>query len=254
MNSPTIVNSIGMRLQSIPTGEFMMGTPKSRRGGRDNIQHRVRITQPFYLGVYEVTQVEYEQVMGKNPSSFHALADHDTKRFPVEMVTWDAAIDFCKRLSSQAEERQAGHTYRLPTEAEWEYACRAGSTTEFCYGDSLSSRQANFDGFLPYGKASRGPNLQRPAVVGSYPANEFGIFDMHGNVYEWCADKYKKDYYQDSPVNDPQGPKLGEPLRVLRGGGWNGIARLCRSADRYYDVPTRTYNDYGFRVALTPPP
>ena len=241
-----------MQLALIPEGEFQMGTPKSRKGGRDNIEHHVRITKSFYLGVYEVSQEEFEKVMGKNSSAFRNLAGHDTKRFPIEMVTWDDAVEFCKKLSALPEEQQAGRRYRLPYEAEWEYACRAGSTTLFFYGDSLSSIQANFDGFLPYGGAPRGPNLQRPSAVGSFRPNAFGLYDMHGNVYEWCADKYDRNYYEKSPVKDPKGPQAGESLRVLRGGSWNGIARLCRSADRYYDSPTRTYNDYGFRLACSP--
>ena len=251
MRPKVITNSTGMKLALIPAGEFLMGTPKSRKGGRDNIQHRVRITKPFYLGVFQVTQAEYQQVMGMNPSAFHTVRGQDTKRFPVEMVTWNDAAEFCRRLSARSEEQQAGRRYRLLTEAEWEYACRAGTTTAFCFGDGLSSRQANFDGFLPYGGAPRGPNLQRATTVGSYRPNAFGLYDMHGNVYEWCADKYARDYYEKSPVDDPAGPD-GENLRVMRGGGWNGIARLCRSADRYYDTTTRCYNDYGLRVAYSP--
>ena len=251
MNPQIITNSIGTQLAFIPEGEFMMGTPKSRKGGRDNVEHRVRITKSFYLGIYEITQEEFEYVMRKNSSGFRKFVGHDTKRFPVEMVTWNDAVEFCDKLSARPEEQQAGRRYRLPTEAEWEYACRAGSTTTFCCGDSLSSTQANFDGFLPYGGAPRGPNLQRPTTVGSYRPNDFGLHDMHGNVYEWCADRYARDYYQTSPVDDPTGPKMGESLRVLRGGSWNGIARLCRSADRYYDSPTRTYNQYGFRLAYS---
>ena len=255
-----IANSIGMKLALIPAGAFFMGTPRSRKGGRDNIRHQVRINKPFYLGVYEVTQEEYEQVMRKNPSAFRTVQGLDTKRFPVEMTTWNDAVEFCRKLSAKSQEHQVGRRYRLPTEAEWEYACRAGTATTFCFGDSLSSRQANFDGFLPYGGAARGPNLQRPAPVGSYQANAFGLYDMHGNIYEWCADGYASDYYEKSPVDDPLGPSMayeyppgsqGAKVKVLRGGGWNGIARLCRSADRYYDSRMRCYNDYGFRVAIS---
>ena len=252
MPRQSVTNSIDMQFALIAPGEFLMGTPKSRQGGYDNIEHRVRITRPFYLGIYEVTQDQFEKVMHKNLSGFRDLAGHDTKHFPVEMVTWNDADEFCQKLSSQPAEQKAGRVYRLPTEAEWEYACRAGSGTVFCYGDSLSSTQANFDGTLPYGDVPRGPNLQRPTAVGSYPPNAFGIYDMHGNVFEWCADKYDKKYYETSPVADPQGPQFAENLRVLRGGGWNGIARFCRSADRYYDAPTRKYNDYGFRLAYAP--
>ena len=185
-----VLNSIGMKFTLISPGEFLMGTPKSRKGGRDNLQHRVRITKPFYLGVFEVTQEEYHKVIEKNPSAFRNIKGKKTKRFPVEMVTWEDAVEFCSQLSEMSAEQRAGRRYRLPTEAEWEYACGAGKETAFGFGASLSSMQANFDGFLPYGGAPRGPNLQRPTTVGSYPPNAFGIYDMHGNVYEWCADKY----------------------------------------------------------------
>ena len=150
---------------------------------------------------------------------------------------------------------KAGRVYRLPTEAEWEYACRAGTTTPFHFGKSVSSTQANFDGYHPYGGAAHGPFLQRPAAVGSYKYNNFGLFDMHGNVQEWCEDWYDKNYYKNSSLEDPPGPKEGtyrdKPVRVLRGGGWDSIAMVCRSGERSFDQPTRRYHDYGFRVVCS---
>jgi formylglycine-generating enzyme required for sulfatase activity len=142
--------------------------------------------------------------------------------------------------------------YRLPTEAEWEYACRAGTTTPFHFGKSLSSRQANFDGNHPYGGAEKGPYLARTCKVGSYKPNKFGLYDMHGNVHQWCSDWYDKDYYKDSPAKDPLGPDRGA-VRVLRGGSWIVLGRFCRAADRLTNDPGgRDYN-MGFRVACSRP-
>src|SRR5262249_46839160 len=149
------------------------------------------ITRPFYLGVFPVTQAQYQSVAGRNPSANSAtgserdnVAGLCTDDFPVEMVTWAAAVRFCKKLSALAAEKAAGRGDRLPTEAEWEYACRAGTSTAFHFGDSLSSTQANFDGRGPYGGAAQGPFLNRTSKVGSYRPNAFGLYDMHGNVFE----------------------------------------------------------------------
>src|SRR5204863_6448340 len=135
----------------------------------------------FHLGVYPVTQAQYEKVMGNNPSQFRPGKDGlDTADFPVENISWQNAKDFCAKLSALPAEKSAGRVYRLPTEAEWEYACRAGTTTPFAFGKALSSDQANFNGTLPYGGAAKGPHLNRPAKVGSYKPNAFGLYDMHG--------------------------------------------------------------------------
>jgi formylglycine-generating enzyme required for sulfatase activity len=177
-----ITNSIGMDLRLIPAGEFLMGTAGD---AGDERQHRVRITRPFYLGVCEVTQVEYRKVMGKNPSYFSATGKSsaevdgmNTLRFPVDNVTWEDAISFCQKLSAME-----GHTYRLPTEAEWEYACRAGTASDYHCGDALSQEDARIS-------AERTADARRPTVVGSYRPNRFGLYDMHGNVWEWCSDWY----------------------------------------------------------------
>ncbi|HQU45660.1 MAG TPA: SUMF1/EgtB/PvdO family nonheme iron enzyme, partial [Pirellulales bacterium] len=225
-----VTNSIGMKLRLIPAGRFWMGSPESEveRGGGER-RHQVRITRPFYLGVYEVTQAEYKRVMGDNPSDFSSggkaavlVSGLDTRRFPVENVSWDDATDFCEKLSDRAGERAAGRRYRLPTEAEWEYACRAGTTTPFHFGGELSGRGANCNGNYPYGTSVKGPYLGRTTTVGSYRdrANAFGLYDMHGNVWEWCADWYDSKYYDDSAADDPQGPAAGS-FRVIRGGGWD---------------------------------
>ncbi len=254
----TLTNSIGMKLKLIPAGEFQMGSPANEEGRDDDEHHhRVRITKPFYLGVYEVTQRDYAKVMGNNPSYFSSsggggerVSGMDTSRFPVEEVSWEDAVEFCRKLSALAGERSASRVYRLPSEAEWEYACRAGTTTAFHFGTQLNGREANCNGDRPYGTSAKGTNLQRPTNVGSYTSNSFGLYDMHGNVYEWCSDWYGN--YPSGSVTDPTGP-TGASDRVFRGGSWFYFARICRSAFRNRSTPTYR-NDYlGFRVALVPP-
>jgi formylglycine-generating enzyme required for sulfatase activity len=248
-------NSIGMSFCLIPPGEFMMGSPESERGRSysEGPQHRVRITRPFYLGVYEVTQAEYERVMGTNPSVFarardEAMSGYDTGHFPVDRVSWYDAVEFCRRLSAMPEEQAAGRVYRLPTEAQWEYACRAGTTPPFYFGSVLDGHQANCNGHSPYGTTKKGSFLSRPTAVGSYSPNAFGLYDMHGNVQEWVSDWFAQDYYSQSPCQDPPGPASGS-LRVLRGGNWGTAAVTCRSASRFAlkpDFPVFA----GFRVAI----
>jgi formylglycine-generating enzyme required for sulfatase activity len=255
-----VTNSIGMKLVLIPAGKFQMGSPKEEKDRSDDEeQHEVEITRPFYMGVYPVTQQEYEKVMGKNPSGFcrtgggkDKVANLDTSRFPVERVSWQDAREFCKKLSELAEEKHSGRIYRLPTEAEWEYACRAGTESPFYFGRSLSSEQANFDGNYPYGSAAKGPCLGRTTTVGSYKPNAFGLYDMHGNVWQWCQDWFDTDYYRRSPKTDPLNDKVGSG-RVLRGGGWYYAGVHCRSAYRCrLDLDDRG-GTFGFRVAAVPP-
>ena len=246
-------NSIGMQLVLIPPGKFLMGSPESERDrAKDEFQHEVQITKSFYLGIYEVTQAEYQQVMGSNPSYFdRKRVGQDTSRFPVEGVTWNDATEFCRRLSELADERAAGRVYRLPTEAEWEYACRAGTQTATSFGDRLDSTQANFDGNYPYNRAAKGPQLKRTATVGSYRPNAWGLYDMHGNAQEWCQDWYDDKFYASSSASDPLGPEQGV-YRVFRGGSWRSPAVGCRSAYRFRNDPE--YRDFslGFRVARSP--
>jgi formylglycine-generating enzyme required for sulfatase activity/outer membrane protein assembly factor BamB len=257
--TPPVVNSIGMKLVGIPPGEFLMGSPDTAADALpdEKPRHRVRITRGFYMGVHEVTQGEYERVLGTNPSFFspggpgkEKVAGLDARRLPAEQVRWADAVEFCRRLSALPAEQKAGRFYRLPTEAEWEYACRAGTKTAFAFGDSLSSRQANFNGHHPHGGAARGPFLARTTVVGSYPPNAFGLYDLHGNVWEWCSDWYGAEYYKHSPVDDPPGPASGS-MRVIRGGEWYADGRDCRSAFRYAEIPTGLFYVMGFRVVMT---
>jgi uncharacterized protein (TIGR02996 family) len=257
---PILTNSIGMELVLVRPGAFWMGSPGSEAGryADEGPRHRVRISRPFYLGRFQVTQQQYQRVLGQGPSHFQAgggaemVAGLDTSRFPVESVSWMDATAFCEALSALPEEARHGRTYRLPTEAEWEYACRAGTAwcAPFHYGHSLSSRQANFDGQVPYGRVRPGPNLRRPCAVGSYRPNAFGLYDMHGNVWEWCADWFAEDYYQTSPEEDPTGPASGES-KVLRGGSFYYIGASCRAAIRFGRRPTARSSLDGFRVALS---
>src|SRR5579871_5426867 len=247
-----IVNSVGMRLALIRAGEFRMGlTDPDRDASPDEMpQHPVRISQPFYMGVYEVTQGEYERVTGTNPSWFSPTGPgraemqiEDAGRHPLDMVSWFEAVEFCKRLSELPEERAAHRTYRLPTEAEWEYACRAGTDTLFSTGDLLTPADACFQ-ISTAEKREKIPVKTTP--VGSYRANRFGLYDMHGNVWEWCADWYSPDAYRASPEVDPAGPAMGTG-KVIRGGAWNFGAAYCRSANRDLTRASRRDLGNGFR-------
>jgi formylglycine-generating enzyme required for sulfatase activity len=230
-----------------------MGSPATEplRSPDEGPRTKVLLSRPFYLGAYPVTQREYPELMGRNPSHFTTCRgggpDH-----PVERVSWKDAVGFCRQLALLAEELVPGWGYRLPSEAEWEYACRAGTESAFAFGDSLSREQANIDGRHPYGGARKGPSLGRTSRVGSYPANGWGLCDMHGNVWEWCADWYQAGYSGARLGTDPQGPPGGE-ARVLRGGAWNCGGRRCRSACRCPSGPDFRSFAIGFRVVLAPP-
>jgi len=216
-----------LKLVWIDPGEFLMGSPASEEERLENeLKHPVRITERFGIGKYPVTQAEYEAVMGKNPSHFSKVGPDA----PVESVSWDDAMEFCRRLTQQhreSDELPRGYEYTLPTEAQWEYACRAGSTTAFHFGDSLSSKQANFDGNYPY-RAEKGPYLGRTTPVGTYEANAWGLYDLHGNVWEWCRDWYGP--YPPGEVTDPLGPDTGS-YRVVRGGSWSEPEGRRRARD-----------------------
>jgi formylglycine-generating enzyme required for sulfatase activity len=251
-----LTNSIGMKLVRIPAGKFMMGSRKGEKDRRNNEdpRHEVEITRPFFLGVYEVTQEQYKKVIGTNPSYHSAtgggrqgVKGMDTRSFPVENVSWAETVTFCTKLTALARERAAGRKYRLPTEAEWEYACRAGAKTynPFAFGKTLSSRQANFNGNSPWGDSPRGPNLGRPTKVGSYKPNGWGLYDMHGNVWEYVADWYDEGYYKVSPRKDPRGPLRGT-YHPIRGGSYYNDGSWMRSATRGWHA-VRNYG-IGFRV------
>ena len=232
--SVLLAGGVTMELVLIPAGKFMMGSDK---GDPDEKPvHEATISKPFYMSKTEVTQAQYQAVMGSNPSYFKG------DDLPVESVSWDDAVEFCEKLSDDKE----GRDYRLPTEAEWEYACRGGTTTPFYTGGTISTEQANY----VYGSGQKGTRRGKTTPVGRFPPNPFGLCDMHGNVWEWCSDWYDKNYYSKSPAVDPQGPATGS-LRVVRGGSWRYNPRLCRSAYRGYDAPGRRYGNYGFRVVCS---
>jgi formylglycine-generating enzyme required for sulfatase activity len=241
-----VTNSIGMKLVLIPPGKFTMGSPKTEAGrDADEEQHEVEITRPFYMGAYEVTQQEYQTVMGTNPSSFaargkneHMVGGMNTPRFPVENVSWKEAVAFCKRLSERPEERRAGRTYRLPTEAEWEYACRAGKSGAYGFDEG-----EEVDDYAWVG-GNAGSRTNR---VGLKKPNAWGLYDMHGNVWEWCADWYGP--YPHTFVKDPTGPATGA-RRVLRGGsGWEVPGKSHRAASRgHRPLPGGRDANVGFRV------
>lgn len=223
-----MTNSIGMKLVSIPAGKFLMGSPSDdKERGAGEFQHEVEITKGFWLGKYEVSQEEYEKVMGTNPSNSKG------PKLPVENVSWDDAMEFCRKLSEKE-----GQAYRLPTEAEWEYACRAGTTSRYSTGDVLTKAQANYHG-------------TGTMAVGSYAANAFGLHDMHGNVAEWCSDW--DGWYPPHMVVNPTGPEIGIG-RMLRGGSFQNQVLNVRSAFRHSGQPSSRGTGHGFRVArsLTP--
>ncbi len=239
----------GLRMEFvwIPAGSFVMGSREPERKQRpDEVPlHEVRITRGFWLGRYEVTQRQWEAVMGENPSRF---SDCEPE-CPVERVSWEDCRAFIDKLNARA----GSMLYRLPTEAEWEYACRAGTTTRFSNGDScLSADEANYDGHYPIAGCPRGPYRKRPLPVGSFAPNPWGLFDMHGNVAEWCLDWYAEDYYSRSPREDPEGPEAGR-FRCVRGGAWYSYANMCRSAARDWCAPERRHENLGFRLLRIEP-
>jgi formylglycine-generating enzyme required for sulfatase activity len=233
-------NSIGMSFVLIPSGRFEMGAFDDEKGRKDCElpRHTVAINRAFYLSTHAVTQQQYELVMGKNPSSFGKVKG-GTGEHPVESVTWHDADKFCAKLNKRHEELQLDRKYRLPFEAEWEYACRAGTETPYNTGQKLTERDAAFNLGLK----------GHPSPVGRFPGNPWGLFDMHGNVAEWCMDWFDDYYYFDSPGVDPRGPK-GGLTKVTRGGSFACTAYECRSASRISHPPDRVANTIGFRVVL----
>ena len=245
-------NVVTMNMVWIPPGTVVMGSPTSETGrGSDETQHTVTLTKGFYMGKYAVRQGEYLALMGSNPSYFttqdwYGYAISPDLNRPVEQVSWIDATNYCAHLTAQeqtAGRLPSGWVYRLPTESEREYACRAGTTTAFHYGNALHGGMANFYDYYEYDAAAGDIYVSSPAVpwlartttVGSYQPNAWGLYDMHGNVFEWCWDWYGS--YPSGSVTDPQGPASGS-YRVIRGGGWFDNGRFCRSAYRIYSNPS----------------
>jgi eukaryotic-like serine/threonine-protein kinase len=232
----SLANSIGMEFRLIQAGTFKMGSPTSEgERSSDETQHEVTLTRPYYLGVYEVTQEQYEKVMGTNPSGFKG------PRHPVETVSWEDAQEFIAKLNALSAEQSAGREYRLPTEAEWEYACRAGEETAYSFGEDPSVL-GKYGWFEDNSGSKTHP-------VGEKQPNSWGLYDMHGNVWEFCQDCYGD--YSAGAVIDPTGPSGGS-FRVSRGGSWITRAAYCRSAYRHWNDPSYRNAPLGFRVALSP--
>ncbi len=227
-----------MESKFIEPGEFIMGSPKDEPG-RDNeeTQHKVTLSKGFYIQTTEVTQGQWKAVMGEDPSHFKDCGDD----CPVETVSWNDIQKFIKGLN-----KREGKKYRLPTEAEWEYACRAGTTTHFSLGSCLRTDQANYKGVKPLKGCSEGGDRRKTMPVKSVSPNALGLYDMHGNVWEWCQDGYGK--YSSNPETDPDGQSKGSS-RAIRGGGWYDSARHCWTANRAGNSPDYRNPDIGFRLA-----
>jgi len=230
-----ITNSLGITFSLIPPGQFSMGSPLDEEWHREEeILHRVTLTRPFYLSVTEMTQGQWKALMGNNPSFFTG------DNLPVETVTWDEANAFCRKLG-----QKDGAKYRLPTEAEWEYACRAGTTTPFHTGPTIQPGEANYDGNSTYAGGSKGEFRETTTPADTFAPNAWGLHDMHGNVWEWCQDWYAP--YPKGETKDPTGPASGEK-RVMRGGCWINFPAVCRSANRGGIKPVSWNFHVGFRI------
>ena len=219
---------IKVEMVLIPAGTFMMGSPESEADRSDDeTQHKVTLTKPFYIGKFAVTQDQWVAVMGNNPS------DTLGPNFPVTGVSWEDCQEFIKKLNAKID-----GGYRLPTEAEWEYACKAGTTTAYSFGNKITPKDANY----------YDSKIDKPVAVGSYKPNLFGLYDMHGNVREWCEDWFGD--YPTGAVTDPQGPPIGES-RILRGGSFDPNECNARSSTRTYCVPSYPFDFFGFRLVRT---
>jgi formylglycine-generating enzyme required for sulfatase activity len=244
---------VKLTLMLISAGEFLMGAPEDELESEDNErpQHRVQVPQ-FLMGRYPVTQAQWRTVAGY-PQETQELnpdpSDFKGPNCPVENVSWEDAQEFCQRLSTTS-----GKTYCLPSEAQWEYACRAGTTTPFHHGEMITPEVVNYDGKYIYNDSPQGEYRDQSTEVGIFPANDWGLHDMHGNVLEWCEDVWHVDY-QGAPINGQAWfePDKKELKKLLRGGSWSNFPAYCRSARRYYGTSVNGYADIGFRVSCVSP-
>jgi formylglycine-generating enzyme required for sulfatase activity len=236
-------NGVTLDMVAIPGGTFMMGSPETEEGRFNNEGPQHSVTVPaFFMAKYPVTQAQWQAVMGNNPSYFKGA------NRPVEQVSWNEAGEFCQKLS-----QITGKNYRLPSEAEWEYACRAGTATPFCFGETITTGLANYDGDDTYGNGPKGVSRWQTTDVGSFPPNGFGLYDMHGNVREWCQDAWHEDY-NGAPTDGSAWTSEEDPdRRLLRGGSWGNYPWSCRSAYRNYYSPGDRYHWIGFRLAVSLP-
>ncbi len=241
---PFFTNSVGMSFAWVWPGTFLMGSPESEvERSDDETQHPVTLTRGFWMGAHPVTEEQWQQVTGSYSSSDPSGSNFKGKNLPTLQVSWHDCQAFVKALGKREKRK-----YRLPTEAEWEYACRAGTTTPFYFGDALLPEQANYEARFVYGNGRKGRGRKKTTPVGSFPPNAWGLFDMHGNVSEWCADWYGP--YPTRRVKDPVGktPDRWQPGRVLRGGWYADGPGRCRAAARHWaEVDSRALNQ-GLRV------
>ncbi|MBE9140603.1 formylglycine-generating enzyme family protein, partial [Nodosilinea sp. LEGE 07088] len=238
-------NGVSLEMVRIPAGQFLMGSPDSEeeRSGDEGPQHRVSVPE-FWLGKYPITQAQYQAVTGQNPSKF---SENGANR-PVEQVSWYDTVAFCEKLS-----QQTGRTYRLPSEAEWEYACRAGTTTPFYFGPTITPDLANYNGNSTYGNGPKGEYREKTTNVGRFAPNAFGLYDMHGNVVEWCADHWHHNYAGAPTDGSAWLSSDDSASRCCRGGAWVDAPRICRSAYRDANEPGFDDINFGFRVCCSAP-
>ena len=242
-------NGVVLEMVSIPGGTFIMGSPETEEGRYRDLespQHQVTVSA-FFAGKYPITQAQWQAVMGNNPSKFKG------EKRPVEKISWDDTVEFCGLLS-----QKTGKKYRLLSEAEWEYACRARTTTPFHFGETITSDLVNYAGIYPFANAPKGLYRQETTDVGSFPPNAFGLYDMHGNVWEWCSD-WDNSNYQGAPTDGSSWETGYDLLRVMRGGSWGNHSHWCRSANRMHAClfltatelsSANTWKSWGFRVAV----
>ncbi len=241
-------NGVVLEMVSIPGGTFIMGSPETEEGRYRDLespQHQVTVSA-FFAGKYPITQAQWQAVMGNNPSKFKG------EKRPVEKnISWDDAVEFCRKLS-----QKTGKKYRLLSEAEWEYACRAGTTTPFHFGETITQELVNHNGVEPYANAPKGVWIGQTTDVGSFPPNAFGLYDMHGNVWEWCSD-WDNSNYQGAPTDGSSWETGYDHNRVMRGGSWHYPAYCCRSATRMDRMLNSAdlswgdrWGDRGFRLAV----
>jgi uncharacterized protein (TIGR02996 family) len=236
-----LAKGVRLELVLIPPGSYYMGSHGAESppdADDDELpRHRVNLMRGFFLGVYAVTQSQWAEVLNESPSHFRG------RNRPVERVSWHDSVRFCTHAVY-------GLPFRLPTEAEWEYSCRAGSATLFAFGDVITTDQINYDGNYSYNDSPKGVYRHQTTSVGTFAPNAWGLYEMHGNVWEWCSDWFGADYYGVSPADDPPGPAEGA-ARVLRGGSWFFSPRPCRTTYRFSGDPSTADDDYGCRVALS---
>ncbi|MBC1240131.1 bifunctional serine/threonine-protein kinase/formylglycine-generating enzyme family protein [Nostoc sp. 2RC] len=240
-------NGVFLEMASIPGGTFIMGSPDNKGKANERPQHQVTVRE-FLMGKYQITQAQYEAIMGNNPAYFRTNGANR----PVENVSWKNALEFCQKLSQKTK-----RNYRLPSEAEWEYACRAGTTTPFYFGETITVDLANYNGNYTYASAPKGQYRGQTTPVGNFPPNAFGLYDMHGNVWEWCQDYYHNNY-QYAPIDGSAWLQTGLfsnllSDRLVRGGSWGFLPEGCRSANRKADGADLRFNSIGFRVVSVLP-